>query len=131
MVDQQFPRESWHANVWRINIINKVFYGFLVVFCGTASLRCLTCLQLFLSWIMAPMKPRPNFCYKNFFSDMLLALKVKFVVQQPINSSIINFNNFVPWTSNVLMFKYHEIIVVFLENKKGMQKYNMLMYVYA
>jgi hypothetical protein len=53
---------------------------------------------------------------------MLLDSKVTFVVQQPINSSIVNFNNFVPWTSNVLMFKYHESIVVVLENKKGMHK---------
>jgi hypothetical protein len=61
----------------------------------------------------------PNFCYKYLFSDRLLASKVTFVVQQPINSCIVNSSNFVPSTSNVIMYKDHESIVLVLENKKG------------
>ncbi len=69
---------------------------------------------------MAPMKTWPNFCDKYFFSDKLLAYKVTFMVQQPINFCIVNSSNFLPSTSNVLMFKENESIVVVLENKKGM-----------
>jgi len=42
------------------------------------------------------------------------------MVQQPINFCIVNSSNFLPSTSNVLMFKENESIVVVLENKKGM-----------
>jgi hypothetical protein len=69
---------------------------------------------------MAPMKPRSDFCYKYLFSDRLLASKVSSMVQQTINFCTVNFSNFVPSTSNVLMSKDHESIVIALQNKKGM-----------
>ncbi len=97
--------------------INKVFCGFLVVFCGPSSLWHLTFLQLFLFWIMALLKPLPKFCYKYFFNDKLLASEVTCVVQQPINSWIASSRNFVPST-NVPMSKDHENIVAIAKNKK-------------
>jgi hypothetical protein len=42
------------------------------------------------------------------------------MVQQLINFCIINSNNFLPSTSNVLMYEKNENIVIILENKNGM-----------
>jgi hypothetical protein len=43
------------------------------------------------------------------------------MVQQPINSYIVGFNNYVPSTFDVPMFKEHESIVVVIDNKKRKQ----------
>jgi P pilus assembly chaperone PapD len=78
---------------------------------------------------MAPMKSQWDFCYKYLFSDELLASKVSSMVQQPINSCIVNSSNFVPSTSNVIMSKDHESIVITLQNKyEKIQYVNVWMY---
>ncbi len=99
--------------------MSKVFCGFLVVF--PSPLWCSTCLQLSLSLVMALSNPHPIFCDKYFFNDKLLASKVTSMVQQPINSYIVGFNNYVPSTFDVPMFKEHESIVVVIDNKKRKQ----------
>jgi hypothetical protein len=45
--------------------------------------------------VMRPLKPLINFCYKYFFNDRLLPLKIKFVFQQT-NYCIIGFNTLAP-----------------------------------
>lgn len=71
--------------------------------------------------VMRPLKPLINFCYKYFFNDRLLPLKIKFVFQQT-NCCIIGFNTLAPstiWSSNNL--NEDHIIVATTKNKNKKQ----------